>query len=100
MSDNSCDTEQEFIHFKERNHLWDDIVPIDEFSNDVDILQIDYKDEIKEVNDYFRAILKKNEISKRAFNLTTELLKVKNSHDKVDFRFKLYGMVSQKSMHR
>ncbi len=66
-----------FISFKNRDDLWKDITPIDEFSKEVNVLKIDYNDEIKEINDYFRAILKKNEISQRAFYLTTELLEVK-----------------------
>ena len=69
-------SEEEFIHFKDRNDLWNDIIPIDEFSSEVNLMKIDYKDFIKEINDYFRAILKKNEISKRAFDLTSELIEV------------------------
>lgn len=70
----------EYIPFENRGDLWKDITPIDEFSNEVNVLQIDYSDKLREINDYFRAILAKNEISQRAFELTNEVLKVKNKN--------------------
>jgi pyocin large subunit-like protein len=73
---NDSDSQEKYISFKNRGDLWKDITPLDEFSNEVNILKIDYTEELKEINDYFRAILKKNEISQRAFDLTTELLEV------------------------
>ncbi len=75
----SYSEEEGFIHFSNRGDLWKDIIPINEFSKEVNILKIDYDDEIKEINDYFRAILQKNEISQRAFDLSTELLEVNYS---------------------
>jgi hypothetical protein len=68
--------ENKFIPFKERGSLWEDIEPIPQFSDQVEILKINYSDKLRQINDYFRAILHKNEISIRAYNLTTELIEV------------------------
>ncbi len=68
--------EDNFISFNKRGNLWADITPIDEFSNQVNILQVDYSDKLREINDYFRAILLKNEISLRAYELTKEVIEV------------------------
>jgi protein farnesyltransferase/geranylgeranyltransferase type-1 subunit alpha len=68
--------EIKFIPFKERGELWKDIDPVPQFTDNVEILKIDYDDKFREINDYFRAILHKNEISVRAYNLTTELILV------------------------
>jgi len=87
MSKKSYDDEQ-FVHFKDRGEIWNDIIPIDEFSKEVNILKIEYSEELKEINDYFRAILKKNEISQRAYDLTTELLEVKSNLIRI-FRTKM-----------
>jgi hypothetical protein len=70
------ESSEEFIQFKNRGTLWADIEPIPQFSDSVEILKIEYDDKTREINDYFRAILHKNEISKRAYNLTTELIMV------------------------
>ena len=51
-----------------------DVEPIPEFSDKVEILQIQYSYEYRTIMDYFRGILTKNEISVRAYNLTTILL--------------------------
>jgi hypothetical protein len=66
----------QFIPFKQRDGLWDDIEPVPQFSDKVEVLKINYKDRLREINDYFRAILHKNEISFRAYDLTTELIMV------------------------
>jgi hypothetical protein len=66
----------EFIPFKERGDIWKDIEPVPQFSDKVEILKIDYSDKMKEINDYFRAIIHKNEFSIRAYDLTTELIMV------------------------
>lgn len=72
------DSEDElFIPFKKRGNLWNDIEPVPQFSDDVEILKIQYEDKYKETNDYFRAILQKNEISMRAYHLTTEVITVR-----------------------
>lgn len=67
---------EHFAPFSNRGELWKDIEPVPQFSDNVEILKINYSQQYREVNDYFRAILKKNEISKRAYDLTTELIEV------------------------
>ncbi len=68
--------EQRFIPFKNRGDKWKDIEPVKQFSDNVEILKINYDDSFSEINDYFRAILNKNEISLRAYDLTSELIAV------------------------
>ena len=69
--------QMQFTPFKLRKDVnWSDIDPIDQFSPEVDILKIDYDDKYKEISSYFRAILHKNELSMRAYNLNTELLEI------------------------
>lgn len=72
------DTERVFIHFKDRGDKWKDVTPVPQFSDDVEILRINYDAEYREVNDYFRAIMLTNEISTRAYELTTEIILVFN----------------------
>jgi hypothetical protein len=67
---------EKFIPFHKRGELWLDIIPIPQFSDKVEILKINYDDATREVNDFFRAILHKGEISKRAYDLTTEVINV------------------------
>jgi len=64
----------QFIPFKKRGDIWSDIEPVPQFSDNVEILKIDYSNDVREINDYFRAILQNNEISIRAYNLTTEMI--------------------------
>jgi len=74
------DDAPKFIPFKKRGDTWLDIQPVPQFSDNVEILKIDYSDSLREINDYFRAILQKNEISKRAYDLTTELIMVSSTN--------------------
>ena len=87
-----------FIPFKERGNLWADVEPIPQFSDQVEILKIDYSEKLRQINDFFRAILHKNEISMRAFDLTTELIEV--FLYQLGFTYELYGMVPSKTLSR
>ena len=68
-----------FIPFSKRGDEWKDICPIPQFTDKVEILRIEYSQEADEINSYFRAILQKNEISIRAYNLTTEVINVRDN---------------------
>lgn len=65
-----------FIHFIDRGEEWKDLKPIPQFSEKVEIIKIQFNKCYQEIMDYFRGILAINEISLRAYNLTTEVLKV------------------------
>ena len=65
-----------FVPFKKRGDVWQDVEPVPQFSDEVEILKIDYDPVTREINDYFRAILQRNEISDRAYALTQELITV------------------------
>jgi len=70
------DNIKKYIPLKDRDGLWKDVEPVSQFSSEVDILQINFSLQYNDLNNYFRAILIKNEISERVFNLTTEIIKV------------------------
>ncbi len=60
---------------------WSDVKPLPEFEAGAPIAQIDYSPEctsyaVEEVMGYFRAIVKANEVSQRAFDLTTEVIQM------------------------
>ena len=64
-----------FIPFEKRYGQWDDLVPIPQYEEGLaPICAIHYSKDYEEVNDYFRAILKKQEVSERAYHLTTEVI--------------------------
>ena len=65
-----------FVPFLERGDIWKDLKPIPQFTENFEILKISYDKNFQEINDYFRAILHNNEISIRAYHLTTELIVV------------------------
>jgi len=64
-----------FTPFKQRGSIWSDISPIEQYEGgSAPIAPIPYSSEYKEVLGYFRAIFQKQEISERAFSLTTETI--------------------------
>lgn len=70
----------DFIPFSEREE-WKDVEPIPEFDPAPPIAPIDYSPICKfylvvEIMSYFRAIIKAEEISIRAFNLTQEVIDI------------------------
>ena len=72
---------QTYTPFKQRGNTWSDIEPIEQYEGGVaPIAPIPYPQDYKEVLGYFRAILNKNEISKRAFDLTEEVIKLNSGN--------------------
>jgi len=70
-----------FIPFNKRKDCdWTDIKPLDQFSPKVEILKMDFDDKYREVSGYFRAILHKNEITPRAFDLTKEMIQLNSTN--------------------
>jgi len=61
------------------NELWKDIIPLEQFSDKIEILKLDYDSMSKELLDYFRAILVKHEISKRVYDLTEKVININPS---------------------
>lgn len=60
-----------FVPFKDRDGLWDDLEPVEQYEGGrAPIAAIDYKADYEEVLGYFRAVLKRQEVSERAFLLT------------------------------
>lgn len=99
--DEELPNKSKFIRFKDRSGKWSDIEPLPQFSEDVEILKIDYDPATKELNDYFRAILHKNEISERAYELTKEVITVslKQLNISSGIRHKLHGLVSSTTLY-
>ncbi|XP_024083652.1 protein farnesyltransferase/geranylgeranyltransferase type-1 subunit alpha [Cimex lectularius] len=78
MTDSSgddLDTSNEWVFYKDRPE-WADVVPIQQEEGPSPVVSIRYSDKFKDIYDYVRAIMKKNEYSERAFNLTTDALKM------------------------
>lgn len=63
---------QNVINFK--TDEWKDVTPIPQFSDNVQVLRIQYPEEYDITLNYFRGILDKQELSERAYNLTTSVL--------------------------
>ena len=66
--------QQEFIPLKYHLDLWNDITPIEQFTEKIDILPINYQKDYEQLMKYFRGIIAKKEISFRVYQLTTEII--------------------------
>ena len=74
-SDSEEYQQQVYVPFAQRKGLWDDVEPIEQYEGgQAPICAIQYNPQYAEVMGYFRAILKKKEISERAFDLTEEVI--------------------------
>ena len=66
--------QQEFIPLKYHLDLWNDITPIEQFTEKIDILLINYQKDYEQLMKYFRGIIEKKEISFRVYQLTSEII--------------------------
>lgn len=71
-SPNKDNKDKQLIDFNKEE--WKDITPISQFSDNVQVLRIQYPEEYETTLNYFRGILDKKELSERAYNLTTAVL--------------------------
>lgn len=67
----SEDEEQPFVRFQDRRE-WNDVLPEPQDEGPDPVAVIAYTDRFRNTFDYFRAVLRKDERSERALNLTTE----------------------------
>ena len=72
-----------FVPFANRQGLWDDLSPVQQYEGETGlapIAAIHYQPDYEEVMSYFRAILKKQEVSERAYELVKEVIKFSPGH--------------------
>ncbi|RWS31846.1 protein farnesyltransferase/geranylgeranyltransferase type-1 subunit alpha-like protein [Leptotrombidium deliense] len=77
--DSSSDGEEDFVPYSERSE-WSDIKPVPQIEAENAIVTIAYSSRFRDVFDYFRAILAKDERSDRAFDLTTDCIALNPSN--------------------
>ncbi|EFX85035.1 hypothetical protein DAPPUDRAFT_209281 [Daphnia pulex] len=74
-SDEGSDQEPSYIFYRDRPE-WSDVVPVELHEGPFPVVAIAYSDRFKDIFNYFRAIVLKNEISERAFQLTSDALEL------------------------
>jgi len=75
MSDGWCEDEGGWTFYRDRKE-WKDVIPIPQNDGPTPVVLIAYSERFKDVHDYFRAVLKSGEKSKRVLELTEDALEL------------------------
>jgi len=69
----------EWVPYSRRSE-WKDIVPLPQDDGPYFVVRIIYSEQFVDIMDYFRAVLKKGEISSRALELTKDVISVNSAN--------------------
>lgn len=78
-SGSSSDDEDAYVPYASRPE-WSDVTPLAQPEPARPVVAIDYRPEYVDAHDYFRAILKSGEVSRRALDLTAECLRMNGAN--------------------